>query len=136
METKNLTHRLYINEYNEEFVRQLSNNKITGLYCTDESTNTVLSIVGTAEDLRKLAGLMYADIDEIKAAFPSFMTAADAEADCCEFVRNIYGQLGRGIARILSKYDHTSAMSSMKKEVYDAFMTISNFYIDNEINCK
>lgn len=134
METKKLTHRLYINEYNEEFVKQLSWNKIDGLFCTDESTDSVLAIVGTAEDLRKLAGLMFADADAIKAAFPSFMTADDAEADCIKVVNECYDFLRDNITRILGKYDHTSALTSMKPEIWKAFDEIANFYVDNRIN--
>ena len=117
METKKFTHRLYINEYNEEFVKQLSWNKIDGLFCTDESTDKVLAVVGTAEDLRKLAGLMFADENEIKAAFPSFVTKDDAEADCIKVINECYDILRDNIARMLCKYEHTSALTSMKPEI-------------------
>ena len=80
MNTQKMTHRLYKDEYNAEFLYQLEHDQIDGLMATDESTEKVLVICGTLEDLQKLSSLMYEnDEQKIKSVFPSFITKADLE---------------------------------------------------------
>ena len=75
-----MTHRLYKDEYNSELLYQLENDLIEGLMATDESTEKVLVIAGSLENLQKLASLMYEnDAQKIKSVFPSFVTQEDQE---------------------------------------------------------
>lgn len=72
-----MTHRLYKDEYNEEFVYQIINNRIDGLIPTGEEGEKVIIVAGSEEHLQKLGGLMYAKPEQIKAVFPSFVTEKD-----------------------------------------------------------
>lgn len=90
METKNLTHRLYIDEYNAEFVRQIINGQIDGIFCTDESTDKILVITGSLENLTKISSLMYRDEADIKAAFPSFITQEEFNGFWLKAMRKSY----------------------------------------------
>lgn len=72
-----MTHRLYKEEYNAEFINQIIVGRINGLTATGEETEKVVIIEGEAAALRKLASLMYAEPAEIKAVFPQFMTAEE-----------------------------------------------------------
>ena len=137
MEQQTLKHRLYVNEYNEEFVRQLQNNKIDGLFCTDESTLDVLVIVGTLENLDKLAGLMYRSAEEIKAVFPDFLTAEDYNNDMCKMHEVVFGTIREQLLKMWNKYDGSSVDSEESCAVARKMLrTIQNFYIDNEIANK
>lgn len=69
-----MTHRLYKDEYNGEFLRQLVRNRIPGLVATGEESEKVMIVEGEVEDLRKLSSLMYANPTQIKAVFPDFVT--------------------------------------------------------------
>lgn len=103
-----MTHRLYINEYNQFFVNQISNNKIEGLYCTDESTDKVLVISGEVEALQTLAGLMYTDdFAVIKKAFPSFKTQEEMEQEIKELYIRIKRTLCDELITITNKYEGT-----------------------------
>ena len=131
---KTFSHRLYINEYNEEFVRQLSNNKIEGLYTTDESTNDVLVIEGTAENLRKLASLMYADTTAIKAEFPSFSIDKDFIRDVCEMRKRVFGVMREEIIKLWNKYDGCGVQrEDTCAEAHEILHAIQDFYISHEI---
>lgn len=131
MKTQNFKHRLFVNEYNEEFVRQLINNKIDGLFCTDESTEDVLVITGTLENLDKLAGLMYRGVDEIKAAFPDFLTADDYNRDMCKMQQRITGFLSDELCRFITKYSGTSVDNEISTRVASKMLNnIKDFYID------
>ena len=134
MEAKNFKHRLYVNEYDSEFVRQLINNKIDGLFCTDESTNDVLVIVGTLENLDKLSGLMYRSAEEIKAVFPDFLTADDYNRDVCQMHEIVMGTIRNELAKLATKYNGTAvefqtSAAVARKMAHD----ILNYYVDNEI---
>lgn len=99
------THRLFINEYNSDFVFQLSYNKIEGLYCTDESTDKMLVICGTLENLQKLAGLMFVDdLKKIQEVFPSFLLQEDADRDIEEAFKKIYNANREAILKLSLKY--------------------------------
>ena len=54
MKTTIFSHRLYKDEFNEEFIHQLERGNIIGLYATDESSEKVLVIEGELETLQKL----------------------------------------------------------------------------------
>lgn len=118
METKTYTHRLYINEYNKELVKQISYNKIEGLYCTDESTDKVLCIEGTLENLNKLSSLMYCDdFAQIKSIFPSFLTQEDCDRDAKELRDEIKRIFASKMLAFGEKYDGTS-FKSYRNEDY------------------
>ena len=134
MEAQKFTHRLYINEYNEEFVRQLINNKIDGLFCTDESTNDVLVISGTLENLDKLAGLMYRGTEEIKAAPPDFLTVDDYNRDICELHKVVFGTIREQLLKVWNKYDGCGVEGEISCAVARKMLhDIQNFYVENEI---
>lgn len=76
-----LTLRLYRNEYNSNFVRQIENNCIDGLTAVD-GNNDVVFIQGDITLLEQLQGLMYTDDENtIQAVFPSFRPIAEIEAN-------------------------------------------------------
>ena len=105
-----MTHRLYINEYNKELVYQLSHNSISGLYCTDESTNNVLVISGELEDLQKLSSLMYEEDEmKIKKVLPGFITKEETFEDIDKAFKKIHDVMQSEILKVVNKnWDKTS----------------------------
>ena len=105
-----MTHRLYINEYNKELVYQLSHNSISGLYCTDESTNNVLVISGELEDLQKLSTLMYEEDEmKIKKVLPGFITKEETFEDIDKAFKKIHDVMQAEILKVVNKnWDKTS----------------------------
>lgn len=99
-----MTHRLYINEYNKELVYQLSHNTISGLFCTDESTNDVLVISGELEDLQKLSSLMYEEDEmKIKNVLPSFITKEETFDDIDKAYKMIHDVMQKEILKVVNK---------------------------------
>lgn len=137
METQNFTHRLYIEEYDEEFVRQLINGKISGLQVTDESTEKVLVVVGSLEDLNKLAGLMYRNEHEIKAVFPDFLTVDDYNTDVARLQQSIRGFMAEQLCWFCTKYNGTSVDSyDAARAARQMLNTINGAYFDVAIEKK
>lgn len=105
-----MTHRLYINEYNNELVYQLSHNAISGLFCTDESTANVLVISGELEDLQKLSSLMYEENEEkIKALLPGFTTKEETFEDIDNAYNKIYHVLQDELLKVINKNYHKTS---------------------------
>lgn len=100
-----MTHRLYINEYNQELVYQLSHNAIDGYFCTDESTNNVLVISGEIEDLQKLSSLMYVEDEEkIKTILPGFITTNDVDKDIKAACDAVYDVFQKELLAVINKH--------------------------------
>lgn len=130
-----MTHRLYINEYNEELVYQLSHNSLSGYFCTDESTEKVLVISGELEDLTKLSSLMYEnDEEKIKSVIPSFITRKEAEQDCKKSCKEVHDLLQGEILKIINKhYDKTSYnfySDPYYRTIMNAYDSIKDIYND------
>ena len=99
-----MTHRLYINEYNQELVYQLSHNSIPGYFCTDESTNDVLVISGELEDLQKLSSLMYVEDEaKIKTILPGFITKQETLEDIEKAYKKIHDVMQDEILKVVNK---------------------------------
>lgn len=125
---KTYTHRLFVNEYNADFVKALSNNKIEGISCTDESTENVLCLVGTMDALDKLSSLMYCDdFAKIKSVFPSFLTQEDLEKDIKAMKEKLTLELGHNLCSLCLKYDGR-AVNQWKNEtfrdIYEMFLQL------------
>lgn len=99
-----MTHRLYINEYNQELVYQLSHNAISGFFCTEESTENVLVISGELEDLQKLSSLMYVEDEaKIKEVIPGFITKQETMEDIEKAYTAIHDVMQTEILKVVSK---------------------------------
>ena len=104
-----MTYRLYKDEYNSELLYQLENDLIEGLMATDESTEKVLVISGTLEDLQKLASLMYEnDAQKIKSVFPTFVTQEDQERMQKDLFMQAFNELRDNLCKMIdvSKRTH------------------------------
>jgi hypothetical protein len=127
---KKMTHRLYKDEYNAEFLYQLENDLIDGLMATDESTEKVLVISGTLEDLQKLSSLMYEnDAQKIKSVFPSFVTKEDQERQEKEVFNKAYNELRDNLCKLISisqrTHHKTTKEFDMMHDVYVQMMVLA-----------
>lgn len=104
-----MTHRVYTNEYNKEFIYQLGYNHIEGLYTTDKSTSEVLVIEGEYEDLMKVCSLMYVeDESKIKEVFPSFQMKGEFEDAAAEARKKVFESLRDNILHLINMSSHRS----------------------------
>ena len=130
MNTQKMTHRLYKDEYNAEFLYQLEHDQIDGLIATDESTEKVLVISGTLEDLQKLSSLMYEnDEQKIKSAFPSYITKTDQEQMEKSTFNQAYNELRDHLCKMIGlahKTHHKSTKEfDMMYDLYVQMMTLA-----------
>lgn len=122
-----MKHRLYINEYNKELVYQLSHNAISGLYCTDESTNDVLVISGEIEDLQKLSSLMYVEDEmKIKKVLPGFITKGETFEDICKAYKTIHDVMQTEILKVVNK--HWDKTSYFLRDINSKWEAITKMY--------
>ena len=119
-----MTHRLYKNEYNAELLYQLENDLIEGLMATDESTEKVLVVAGSLENLQKLASLMYEnDAQKIKSVFPTFVTQEDQDKMAKEVFSKAYNELRDNLCRIISVAQKTHNKDTKEFNLmYDMFV--------------
>ena len=127
---KKMTHRLYKDEYNAEFLYQLEHDLIDGLMATDESTEKVLVVCGTLEDLQKLSSLMYEnDAQKIKSVFPSFVTKEDQERQEKEVFNKAYNELRDNLCKLISisqrTHHKTTKEFDMMHDVYVQMMVLA-----------
>ena len=129
MNTKKMTHRLYKDEYNDEFLYQLEHDQIDGLMATDESTEKVLVICGTLEDLQKLSSLMYENDDQkIKSVFPSFITKEDQERAEKQTFNKAYNELRDNLCKMIRMAHKTHHKSTKEFEmIYDLYRQMMEF---------
>ena len=130
MNTQKMTHRLYKDEYNAEFLYQLEHDQIDGLMATDESTEKVLVICGTLEDLQKLSSLMYEnDEEKIKSVFPSFITKEDQERAEKQTFNQTYNELRDHLCKMIGLVRKTNHKSTkefyMMYDLYIQMMTLA-----------
>jgi hypothetical protein len=130
MENKIFSHRLYKDEFNEEFIYQLEKGNIDGLMATDESSEKVLVIVGKLADLEKLGHIMYCDDQEkIKATFPSFITEQDFKDEQREVAERLYNMMLSEMARLATKsLNVTYRISQEYRITYDAYCKMRELY--------
>lgn len=125
-----MTHRVYIDEYNKEFIHQLSNNNIEGLTATDESTNKVIVISGEMEDLQKVCSLMYVeDENKIKEVFPSFQTIEDVERMAREEASKVYDSVRDSLLTLINNASHRSGLDLYRNEDYKILHEIWTNYL-------
>lgn len=118
-----MTHRLYKDEYNAEFLYQLEHDQIDGLMATDESTEKVLVICGTLENLQKLSSLMYEnDEQKIKSVFPSFITKEDQERAEKQTFNQVYNELRDNLCKMIGMAHKTHHKSTKEFDMmYDLY---------------
>lgn len=127
--TITMTHRLYKDEYNAEFLYQIEHGQIEGLMATDESSDKVLVIAGSLEDLQKLASLMYEDnAEKIQEVFPSFITREEQNNEQVRAFYAMYKELRDKMLQLYTKsgktrYSDTKEMQMM----YDIWVQMSEF---------
>ena len=129
MNTQKMTHRLYKDEYNAEFLYQLEHDQIDGLMATDESTEKVLVICGTLEDLQKLSSLMYEnDEQKIKSVFPSFITKEDQERAEKQTFNQVYNELRDNLCKMIGMAHKTHHKSTKEFDMmYDLYCQMMEF---------
>ena len=129
MNTQKMTHRLYKDEYNAEFLYQLEHDQIDGLMATDESTEKVLVICGTLEDLQKLSSLMYENDDQkIKSVFPSFITKEDQERAEKQTFNKAYNELRDNLCKMIGMAHKTHHKSTKEFDMmYDLYCQMMEF---------
>lgn len=109
MKTTIFSHRLYKDEFNEEFIHQLERGNIIGLHATDESSEKVLVIEGELETLQKLGEIMYVnDPEKIAEVFPGFITKEDSDRRQKELFYQTFDQLRSNLCRIINMTNTTS----------------------------
>lgn len=123
METT-FTHRLYKDEYNAELLYQIEHDFIFGLLATDESTEKVLVVAGSLENLLKLSSLMYEnDAQKIKSVFPSFVTKEDQERREKEIFMETYNSLRDNLCRMIAISSGTHHKNSREHDLlYDIYV--------------
>lgn len=121
---KTMTHRLFKDEYNAELLYQLEHDLIDGLMATDESTEKVLVISGTLEDLQKLSSLMYEnDAQKIKSVFPSFVTQEDQDRLQKETFKKAYNELRDNICKMITLSQRTHNKDTKEFDLmYDMYV--------------
>ena len=124
-----MTHRLYKDEYNTEFLYQLEHDQIDDLMATDESTEKVLVICGTLEDLQKLSSLMYENDDQkIKSVFPSFITKEDQERAEKQTFNKAYNELRDNLCKMIGMAHKTHHKSTKEFDMmYDLYCQMMEF---------
>ena len=128
-----MTHRLYINEYNQELVYQLSHNSISGYFCTDESTDKVLVISGELEDLQKLSSLMYVEDEaKIKGIIPGFITKQETLDDIEMAYKRIHDVMQQELLRVVNKNFRKTNYSLTGIEKWDAIARMYDRILDLE----
>lgn len=119
-----MTHRLYKDEYNSELLYQLENDLIEGLMATDESTEKVLVVAGSLENLQKLASLMYEnDAQKIKSVFPSFVTQEDQERQQKDVFKQAYNELRDNLCKMITLSQRTHNKDTKEFDLmYDMYI--------------
>lgn len=119
-----MTHRLYKDEYNSELLYQLENDLIEGLMATDESTEKVLVIAGSLENLQKLASLMYEnDAQKIKSVFPSFVTQEDQDRQQKDVFKQAYNELRDNLCKMITLSQRTHNKDTKEFDLmYDMYV--------------
>ena len=127
--TITMTHRLYKDEYNAEFLYQIEHGQIEGLIATDESSDKVLVIAGTLEDLQKLASLMYEnDAEKIQEVFPSFITRDEQNEEQVKAFYAIYNELRDRMLQLAMKSQNTRYSDTKEMQMmYDIWVQMSEF---------
>ena len=127
--TITMTHRLYKDEYNAEFLYQIEHGQIEGLIATDESSDKVLVIAGTLEDLQKLASLMYEnDAEKIQEVFPSFITRDEQNEEQVKAFYAMYNELRDKMLQLYSKSQNTRYSDTKEMQMmYDIWVQMSEF---------
>ena len=127
--TITMTHRLYKDEYNAEFLYQIEHGQIEGLIATDESSDKVLVIAGTLEDLQKLASLMYEnDAEKIQEVFPSFITREDQNREQVKAFYAMYNELRDKMLQLYNKSEKTRYSDTKEMQMmYDIWVQMSEF---------
>lgn len=128
--TITMTHRLYKDEYNAEFLYQLEHGQIVGLIATDESSDKVLVIEGTLEDLQKLASLMYTDDEKkIKDVFPSFVTRHDFEVAQKDTFERLYNEMLNEMCVLVNRSCRTRYEDTKEfKVMFEAYTKFKETY--------
>ena len=127
--TITMTHRLYKDEYNAEFLYQIEHGQIEGLIATDESSDKVLVIAGTLEDLQKLASLMYEnDAEKIQEVFPSFITREEQNREQVKAFYAMYNELRDKMLQLYNKSEKTRYSDTKEMQMmYDIWVQMSEF---------
>ena len=131
--TITMTHRLYKDEYNAEFLYQIEHGQIEGLMATDESSDKVLVIEGTLEDLQKLASLMYEDnAEKIQEVFPSFITREEQNREQVRAFYAMYNELRDKMLQLYNKSEKTRYSDTKEMQMmYDIWVQMSEFLRKN-----
>lgn len=127
--TITMTHRLYKDEYNAEFLYQIEHGQIEGLMATDESSDKVLVIAGTLEDLQKLASLMYEDnAEKIQEVFPSFITREEQNREQVRAFYAMYNELRDKMLQLYNKSEKTRYSDTKEMQMmHDIWVQMSEF---------
>lgn len=127
--TITMTHRLYKDEYNAEFLYQIEHGQIEGLIATDESLDKVLVIAGTLDNLQKLSSLMYEnDAEKIQEVFPSFITRDEQNREQVKAFYAMYNELRDKMLQLYSKSQNTRYSDTKEMQMmYDIWVQMSEF---------